>query len=237
MKLVAAAKVRRAQEAVINGRPFAENLVKVSRFSALPQARAAHGRSAMHIGCQHALATHAHAGRRPAGAVRRQPAPARGGCGLPSVRCPPREDGAADHPDRRPRPVRRLQQLHHQEGARAAISPHAPASARGGAAAAAAASSRLPGSRRQAQRAAPAGSRQAGTQRWRGRRAGQPRRRGAPGRGGAARGADAPPQPAAQRGAGGLQIPCPRQLQRRRAVPSSSRAAAGIAPVPICSRA
>jgi F-type H+-transporting ATPase subunit gamma len=29
MKLVAAAKVRRAQEAVINGRPFAENLVKV----------------------------------------------------------------------------------------------------------------------------------------------------------------------------------------------------------------
>jgi hypothetical protein len=30
MKLVAAAKVRRAQEAVINGRPFSENLVKVS---------------------------------------------------------------------------------------------------------------------------------------------------------------------------------------------------------------
>lgn len=30
MKLVAAAKVRRAQEAVVNGRPFAENLVKVS---------------------------------------------------------------------------------------------------------------------------------------------------------------------------------------------------------------
>lgn len=29
MKLVAAAKVRRAQDAVINGRPFAENLVKV----------------------------------------------------------------------------------------------------------------------------------------------------------------------------------------------------------------
>lgn len=29
MKLVAAAKVRRAQEAVINGRPFNENLVKV----------------------------------------------------------------------------------------------------------------------------------------------------------------------------------------------------------------
>ena len=29
MKLVAAAKVRRAQEAVVNGRPFAENLVKV----------------------------------------------------------------------------------------------------------------------------------------------------------------------------------------------------------------
>jgi F-type H+-transporting ATPase subunit gamma len=30
MKLVAAAKVRRAQEAVINSRPFSENLVKVS---------------------------------------------------------------------------------------------------------------------------------------------------------------------------------------------------------------
>ncbi len=30
MKLVAAAKVRRAQDAVVNGRPFAENLVKVS---------------------------------------------------------------------------------------------------------------------------------------------------------------------------------------------------------------
>lgn len=33
MKLVAAAKVRRAQEAVINGRPFSENLVKVTRLS------------------------------------------------------------------------------------------------------------------------------------------------------------------------------------------------------------
>lgn len=32
MKLVAAAKVRRAQEAVVNGRPFSENLVKVSRL-------------------------------------------------------------------------------------------------------------------------------------------------------------------------------------------------------------
>jgi F0F1-type ATP synthase gamma subunit len=29
MKLVAAAKVRRAQEAVVNGRPFVENLIKV----------------------------------------------------------------------------------------------------------------------------------------------------------------------------------------------------------------
>ncbi len=29
MKLVAAAKVRRAQDAVVNGRPFSENLVKV----------------------------------------------------------------------------------------------------------------------------------------------------------------------------------------------------------------
>lgn len=31
MKLVAAAKVRRAQEAVVNGRPFSENLVKVNQ--------------------------------------------------------------------------------------------------------------------------------------------------------------------------------------------------------------
>ncbi len=37
MKLVAAAKVRRAQEAVINGRPFSENLVKVrGRFALSP---------------------------------------------------------------------------------------------------------------------------------------------------------------------------------------------------------
>ena len=33
MKLVAAAKVRRAQDAVINGRPFAENLVKVRIYT------------------------------------------------------------------------------------------------------------------------------------------------------------------------------------------------------------
>lgn len=37
MKLVAAAKVRRAQAAVVNGRPFTENLIKVS--SRLQQAR------------------------------------------------------------------------------------------------------------------------------------------------------------------------------------------------------
>ncbi len=33
MKLVAAAKVRRAQEAVVNGRPFAENLIKVRAYA------------------------------------------------------------------------------------------------------------------------------------------------------------------------------------------------------------
>lgn len=39
MKLVAAAKVRRAQDAVINGRPFAENLVKVcSSFESIETA-------------------------------------------------------------------------------------------------------------------------------------------------------------------------------------------------------
>lgn len=36
MKLVAAAKVRRAQDAVVNGRPFSENLVKVS-LPSVPQ--------------------------------------------------------------------------------------------------------------------------------------------------------------------------------------------------------
>lgn len=35
MKLVAAAKVRRAQDAVVNGRPFSENLVKVLRVDDL----------------------------------------------------------------------------------------------------------------------------------------------------------------------------------------------------------
>jgi ATP synthase F1 gamma subunit len=39
MKLVAAAKVRRAQEAVVNGRPFSENLVKVRERWAHPAAR------------------------------------------------------------------------------------------------------------------------------------------------------------------------------------------------------
>jgi hypothetical protein len=41
MKLVAAAKVRRAQEAVVNGRPFTENLIKVSSRAqqACPAAR------------------------------------------------------------------------------------------------------------------------------------------------------------------------------------------------------
>ncbi len=37
MKLVAAAKVRRAQDAVVNGRPFAENLVKVGMHSSCKQ--------------------------------------------------------------------------------------------------------------------------------------------------------------------------------------------------------
>ena len=32
MKLVAAAKVRRAQDAVVNGRPFSEALVKVNKL-------------------------------------------------------------------------------------------------------------------------------------------------------------------------------------------------------------
>jgi len=36
MKLVSAAKVRRAQDAVINGRPFAENLVKVKATDLSP---------------------------------------------------------------------------------------------------------------------------------------------------------------------------------------------------------
>lgn len=43
MKLVAAAKVRRAQTAVVNGRPFNENLVKVRRSSDSPPSQAARG--------------------------------------------------------------------------------------------------------------------------------------------------------------------------------------------------
>ena len=44
MKLVAAAKVRRAQDAVVNGRPFAENLVKVL---ALPRRDGTHANCAL----------------------------------------------------------------------------------------------------------------------------------------------------------------------------------------------
>ena len=44
MKLVAAAKVRRAQDAVVNGRPFSENLVKV-----LLRTDDAHGKSSRHF--------------------------------------------------------------------------------------------------------------------------------------------------------------------------------------------
>lgn len=38
MKLVAAAKVRRAQDAVVRGRPFAENLVKVGLWAGIEEA-------------------------------------------------------------------------------------------------------------------------------------------------------------------------------------------------------
>ncbi len=49
-----------------------------------------------------------------AGAVRREPAPACGGCGLPPGGRAPREDPAAGVGDRRPRPVRRLQLFYDQ---------------------------------------------------------------------------------------------------------------------------
>lgn len=47
----------------------------------------------------------------PAGAVRREPAPARGGCGLPPGGPAPREERGAGGGDWRPWPVRRLQQV------------------------------------------------------------------------------------------------------------------------------
>jgi ATP synthase F1 gamma subunit len=52
MKLVAAAKVRRAQEAVVNGRPFSENLVKVGAFShSISSWRGVYAFAATLVGC------------------------------------------------------------------------------------------------------------------------------------------------------------------------------------------
>lgn len=52
------------------------------------------------------------------GAVRREPAPARGGRGLPPGGAAPRQVGGAGGGDRRPWPVRRLQQVRPPPGAR-----------------------------------------------------------------------------------------------------------------------
>lgn len=49
MKLVAAAKVRRAQEAVVNGRPFAENLVKVRTARSYRLQLVCHYRQEMYV--------------------------------------------------------------------------------------------------------------------------------------------------------------------------------------------
>ncbi len=51
MKLVAAAKVRRAQEAVINSRPFTENLVKVSVVQLMPVSQQRPERWALGLPC------------------------------------------------------------------------------------------------------------------------------------------------------------------------------------------
>lgn len=124
MKLVAAAKVRRAQEAVINSRPFTENLVKVrSRSwagyrSSWGWGWAGQGRDDLCRGACGVIHRALISGSGfLAGAVWHQPASEDGGRGLPPVRGPPRQDRPAGLPDWRPRSVRWLQQLHAQEGA------------------------------------------------------------------------------------------------------------------------
>jgi len=164
MKLVAAAKVRRAQDAVVNGRPFAENLVKV--WSVGRAHRGMHGRGArscwgrcmgltpvasaeslclsmlsgsytlrelerihhMTFACRlrhegaHILAVLIWAlwSTNPLatlpGAVRRQPAAAHRGRGLAAHPDQASQDLPCRGRHRRPRPLRRLQQLRHQEG-------------------------------------------------------------------------------------------------------------------------
>lgn len=120
MKLVAAAKVRRAQDAVVNGRPFAENLVKVMRMLKAVS-HAPHSADRANI-ISPPAGKALRASHTPTccciGALRREPAVARGGRGLAAHPDSRGEDGAAGLRDRRPWPLRRLQQPGHPQGER-----------------------------------------------------------------------------------------------------------------------
>ena len=117
MKLVAAAKVRRAQDAVVNGRPFSENLVKV--YTALAQ----HHRrteSALNLGQAVCVNT---------GAFWCKSEASRGGCGLPSSTDSPSQDCLAGSHHWRQGTLWWIQQPSYQEGSLAIKTPCAPCSA------------------------------------------------------------------------------------------------------------
>lgn len=110
MKLVAAAKVRRAQDAVVSGRPFSENLVKVrlhpqcglgtrllcgARLRGCWQAGAREASSALRAVSERVrggpIADPPPCGH--SGALRRQHSPSRGAYRRTTVRCSPSEEG------------------------------------------------------------------------------------------------------------------------------------------------
>jgi hypothetical protein len=124
MKLVAAAKVRRAQDAVVNGRPFAENLVKVSLRTDRCCLCCCSLDSVVLSDGTHSLVWPMHAQAGPtllAGALWRQPAAAHRGRGLAAGVGAASEERAAGRRHRRPRPVRWLQQLCLEKGAAAPV--------------------------------------------------------------------------------------------------------------------
>ena len=138
MKLVAAAKVRRAQDAVINGRPFAENLVKVSpnkeywtsrdfkRFwckspSKLFRWNFQSVRIDSNACCQTVFVewNRFFLG---ADSVWHQPKAESWGCWLTPGGCEACQEGFVGCHYRRQRPLRWLQQFHHQEGTQSCFS-------------------------------------------------------------------------------------------------------------------
>ncbi len=138
MKLVAAAKVRRAQAAVVNARPFAENLVKVGRWggsSAMQinghancacRTTAQRARSAVHERapsiCANAIwrviayACAPCPALMTSGALRREPKDASGRRGLPALHRALRKDRSSRRHHKRSRTLRWIQQLHPQAG-------------------------------------------------------------------------------------------------------------------------